>query len=133
MARSPILVVALRINLLVWLFFVSGCTTTVPEYSPSSFRENVTRLVDQKRYKAAIKYLNSVDPVRQCGFDKAGYMAIAEDLIFLPGIEETVYYDKNRDWCIPHTSDAIYHPGWQKAAKAFAERYNQARHAEKID
>ena len=120
----------MRNILFAMLLVCSGCSSTVPEYSPTSFRENVTTLVSKKRYDAAIKYLESADPVRQAEFDKTGYYAIAEDLMFLPGIEETVDYDRDRDWCIPHTSDVIFHRGWHSAAKAFAEKYNLARNAE---
>ena len=116
--------------LFVMLVLCTGCSPAVPDYNPTLFRKHLTKLVSAQRYNAAIQYLESADPAQQSKFDKEGYLAVAEDLIFLPGVEDKVNYEKERDWCFPQTSDVIVHRGWQNAATAFAEKYNLARHAE---
>ena len=66
---------------------------------------------------------------QQVEFDGAGYLAVALDMIFLPGIYPQTNYDPARDWCFPGTQDAIEDAAWQAAAKDFAGRYNFRRDA----
>ena len=47
----------------------------------------------------------------------------------LPGIYPNVEYNRNRDWYIPGTQDAIEDAAWQAAATDFARRYNRRRAA----
>lgn len=120
----------MRLLVLILLVVFSGCSSRVPEYSPETFQADVTDLVSNHRYDAAIRYLERADPERQANFgDGTGYYAVGEDLIVLPGLPDTEYYDRDRDWMFPHTSDAIFHNEWQKAATRFAENYNRARNA----
>ena len=126
----------MRIILVIALAFCSGCSNdspdpeSVPVYDPSTFRTTVSTLVDNNRYSAAVKYLRAAEPKRQAAFDKTGFYAVGEDLIVLPGVKDSIHYDRNRDWFIPHTSDVILHEEWQNAATEFAKAYNTVRNAE---
>jgi hypothetical protein len=109
------------------LLSLGGCAESTPPYSPGSFRTEINRLIQAKRYDVAIAYLRSADPERQAAFDKAGYLAVGEDDIVLPGVDATVRYDRSRDWFMPGTSDAIENEAWQRAATKFATAYNKKR------
>lgn len=96
-------------------------------FRPETFREDVNSLIAQKEYAAATEYLSSANAVQQAQFDKVGYFAVGEDAIVLPGIDPSIIYDRERDWFMPGTSDAIEDITWQQAATTFAEKYNRAR------
>lgn len=96
-------------------------------FRPETFREGVNSLIAQKEYAAATEYLNSANAVQQAQFDKTGYLAVGEDGIELPGVAPSIFYDRERDWFVPGTSDAIEDVSWQNAATEFAERYNRTR------
>jgi hypothetical protein len=96
-------------------------------FRPETFREDVNSLIAKKEYAAATEYLNSVNAAQQAQFDKIGYLAVGEFGIELPGVAPSIFYDRERDWYVPGTSDAIEDVSWQKAATEFAERYNRAR------
>jgi hypothetical protein len=113
--------------LLLPSLFVVGCAESPPPYSPESFRTDIERLIQAKRYALATAYVKSVDPARQAAFDKAGYLAVGEDAIVLPGVDSPIRYDRSRDWFMPGTSDAIEDEAWQRAARKFAAAYNQKR------
>lgn len=109
--------------------FMIGCGD-VPAYQPKTFRTEVEQLIADERYADAARYLQRADPQRQADYDGSGYMAVAEDLILLPGVHPDVYYnDGPDDWEIPGTSDAILDKAWQDAATDFATRYNLIRRA----
>lgn len=117
----------MRTLLSILLFSFLGCASNTPEYSPETFQDDLAKLVAKKRYRTAIKYLAAADPAQQAEFDNAGFYAVGQDMIVLPGMPDTEHYDRNRDWMFPHTSDAIRHMGWQRAATRFAEKYNISR------
>ena len=100
----------------------------LPTYSPLTFRDDVTKLISEKRFNDAVEFINGVDPNRQADHDKAGYFAVAEELIVLPGVYPEVEYDNNRDWEFPGTSDAVESAAWQQAATGFAKSYNLQRY-----
>jgi hypothetical protein len=112
---------------LVIVLLLGGCAESPPRYSPESFRTEIERLIQAKRYDLATAYVRSADPGRQAAFDKAGYLAVGEDDIVLPGVDPKVTYDRSRDWFMPGTSDAIENEAWQRAATKFAAAYNQKR------
>jgi hypothetical protein len=107
----------------------AGCVdmTPVPPYSPVSFRADVTQLIDAQAYRAAVAYLRSASPTAQAAFDGQGYLAVAEDMIVLPGAKGRVDFDPSVDWEFPGTSDAMMDMAWQRAATEFAAAYNRAR------
>jgi hypothetical protein len=113
--------------LLVPLLLVVGCAQSPLPYSPESFRTDVGRFIQAKRYDLATAYVMSADPARQAAFDKTGYLAVGEDEIVLPGVDSPIRYDRSRDWFMPGTSDAIEDKAWQCAATKFAAAYNQKR------
>jgi hypothetical protein len=113
--------------LLPFLLLLGGCAESAPPYFPESFRTEIIRLIQAKRYDVASAYLRSADPARQVEFDKAGYLAVGEDDIVVPGIDANVRYDRSRDWFMPGTSDAVENKAWQRAATHFAAAYNQKR------
>ena len=102
-------------------------TSQAPAYAPATFRADITSLIAEKRYADAIDYLAAADPVRQAEHDGSGYLAVAEDMIVLPGVYPDIDYDRERDWVFPGTSDVIEAAAWQRAATDFAARYNAAR------
>ena len=99
----------------------------VAAFQPETFREDLNSFILRKEYAAATAYLKSADASWQAQFDKAGYLAVGEDWIDLPGVAPPIYYDQERDWFMPGTSDAIEDMAWQQAATEFAEEYNRAR------
>jgi hypothetical protein len=109
------------------LLFLIGCSEPPPAYDPASFRGAVQALIDAKKYGVAVAYLRSADAGRQAVFDEAGYLAVGEDAIVLPGVNAQIRYDRTRDWLMPGTSDAIKNVEWQRAATEFAAAYNRAR------
>lgn len=104
-----------------------GCSETPPPYHPASFRDDLTQLIQARRYDVAIAYVRSANPERQAEFDQTGYIAVAEDLISLPGVHPAITYDRARDWEMPGTSDVVEDEEWQRAATEFASAYNQKR------
>jgi hypothetical protein len=119
-----------------WLFVIVAVTllgceaqpaVTIPAYEPHRFRSHVEKLIAKKDYAAAVIYLESASPEKQARHDVTGFLAIGEDLIFLPGISPPEAFDGGRDWCFPGTQDAIEHDEWQRAATQFALEYNRAR------
>jgi hypothetical protein len=115
---------------LIWpafLLLVGGCSESPPPYSPPSFRSDIERLIEARHYDLATAYVRSADPGRQAAFDKAGYLAVGEDDVVLPGVYPKITYDRSRDWFMPGTSDAIEDLAWQRAATRFAAAYNQKR------
>ena len=99
----------------------------VVAFRPETFREDVNSLIAQKEYAAATEYLKSANAAQQAQFDKTGYLAVGEYGIELPGVAPPIFYDRERDWFVPGTSDAIEDVSWQKAATEFAKRYNRTR------
>ncbi|MDB2685580.1 hypothetical protein N9Y42_00010 [Mariniblastus sp.] len=104
---------------------VSETTFEQPGNSELSFRQHVVRLVSAKRFDDAVSYLKTIDPIEQADADDDGYLAVAEDLIVLPGIYPDIEFDNERDWEFPGTSDVIEHEQWQESATEFATKYNQ--------
>jgi hypothetical protein len=111
-----------------------GCddspSNSVPAYRPETFRDEIGALIQQERYDDAVRYVSAADPVKQAQHDGEGYLAVAEEAIFLPGVESEVFFDRDRDWEFPGTSDVVRDEEWQQAATEFAEQYNQARLSE---
>jgi len=98
------------------------------DYQPETFRSDIERLIESGDYGSATKLVNEADPQTQAHHDGGGYLAVAEDLIYLPGIDSSIFYEPDRDWEIPGTSDAILDRDWQDAATEFASKYNRIRH-----
>lgn len=126
MKRSFRILVCLGIGLLP-LSCTESSSKPLPVYTPETFREDVSALISEQRYEDAVRYLASADPVRQARYDEEGYLAVAEDLIYLPGLEPAVEFDRQRDWEFPGTSDVLQDEDWQNAATDFAEQYNSER------
>lgn len=127
-------------SLLTILLLLAGCSPgepassnatvhsrNVPSYSPETFRAEVTRLIAEKRYEDAVALVERAAPERQVDHDKTGFIAVAEDLIVLPGVFPVIDYDGARDWEFPGASDTVESPPWQDAATDFARRYNLLR------
>lgn len=114
--------------------FLTGCNSSssnsVPAYFPETFRDDIGSLIEQERYDDAVRYLSAADPAKQAQHDANGYLAVAEEMIVLPGVDAGIDFDRNRDWEFPGTSDAVLDTVWQQAATEFAEKYNQARLSE---
>lgn len=115
--------------LLVLVFTLLLYSYSSVEYQPDTFREDLRALIEKKQYRKAIKLLDRVDIQTQLAHDGQGYVLIAEDLIFRPGVPAESSDPEDGDWEIPGTSDAIQNWAWQEAATSFAERYNAARWA----
>jgi hypothetical protein len=114
--------------LLTGMLLLGGCRgmrESPPPYSPESFRTDIKRLIQARRYDLATAYVRSADPARQAAFDKTGYLAVGEDDIVLPGLDPEIRFDRSRDWFMPGTSDAVEDEAWQRAATRFAAAYNQ--------
>ena len=114
------------------ILFLSGCAESgpkiqPPDYRPETFRETVTELIRGGQYDVAVAYLESADPEQQVRYDEAGYIAVAQDLIVLPGVEIDYDRSRERDWVMPGTSDAVESMDWQRAATEFAKAYNLKR------
>jgi hypothetical protein len=103
-----------------------------PLYDPETFREVLTELIAEEKYAVAVAYLAAADPELQAAHDGSGYLAVAEETIFLPGVDEgeVGFFDDSRDWEMPGTSDVVLDEPWQSAATEFAEAYNRIRAAE---
>lgn len=93
---------------------------------PENFRQTIESLIEQERFSDAVSYLEKAAPSIQAKYDKQGYLAVAEDLIVLPGVYPDIEVSAE-DWCFPGTQDAIQDARWQKAATAFATSYNTYR------
>ena len=102
-------------------------TTAPVAYVPATFRADITRFVTAGQFNNATALVNAADVDRQLKFDAAGYLAVGEDMIVLPGVYPNVNYDPKRDWYMPGTQDAIQDGAWQAAATEFAKRYNLQR------
>ncbi len=124
-------------SLLLIVLCTTGCdqspgagttnTSQVPAYSPETFRADIERLIGDRDYSAAVRLLAAADVAQQVKHDESGYIAVAEDMILLPGVYPKIEFDRDRDWQFPGTSDAIEDAEWQNAATDFAFRYNQLR------
>ena len=99
----------------------------IPTYSAESFRAVLTTLISEKRYHAAVAYLRNANPELQTEFDQTGFLAVAQEDIYLPGVDSDIHFDCGRDWEFPGTSDVVENIEWQKSATEFATRYNQHR------
>ena len=102
-------------------------TSTIPEFATSTFRSDVSELIAQNRYIAAVNYIKTADPSVLADYDKVGFLAVGEDLIVLPGVYPGHDYVRDRDWFIPGTSDSVENDAWQNTATEFAARYNRHR------
>lgn len=98
----------------------------VPEYSPNTFRADVTRMIEEKRFVEATAFVKSADPKKQAEFDAADYLAVAGYSSFLPGLDG-ISYERSRDWLFPGTSDVLDDRKWQDTAFEFAKQYNLYR------
>jgi hypothetical protein len=127
MRRLPLIVVLFAVGCAQEADNAGGSAAPPAIYDPATFREEITRLIEAKRYEDAVLLVTAADVNRQAAHDADGYLAVGEDLIALPGAESE--YDPERDWCFPGTQDAIEHAGWQDAATEFAKRYNLRRAA----
>lgn len=108
----------------------SAATRPVLAYTPETFRQTLTALIDAKDYVGATLYVGAADVERQVKHDRSGYLAIGGDQVYLPIVGETSQYDPNRDWYVPGTSDFIEigdQSAWQIAAEEFADQYNRLR------
>ena len=105
---------------------VSTARPDIPVYASDTFRADVTRLIEERRYAVATTFVKSVDPKKQAAFDGAGYLAVAGYLVFLPGLDG-ISYDRSRDWVFPGTSDVLEDGEWQDTAFEFAKQYNLYR------
>ena len=102
-------------------------TQPVPAYAPETFRQTIASLIAAKDYVAAAALARAADVERQLRHDGTGYLAVGGDKIYLPGLGQSLEYDRDRDWYMPGTSDAIEDAAWQSAATEFAKRYNLRR------
>ncbi len=98
-----------------------------PIYSPGSFRTDIECLIFHRNYRAAVQSVKIASVQRQVQHDGTGYLAVAEDMIVLPGVYPAIESDRARDWEFPGTSDVIESAAWQRAATHFAARYNRIR------
>ena len=92
-------------------------------YEPSTFKQELKRLVDDKNYPTAIALLDSAYVDDQINFDGAiQYYAIGGYSITLPGTN--VQFDRERDWYMPGTGCSIDSFLWVERALRFAKLYN---------
>lgn len=98
-----------------------------PEYQPETFRADIETMVRNEQYRDAIRLLAEVDIAVQLDQDEEGYILIAEDLIYRPGMPDEFSFPEDGDWEIPGTSDAVVNEAWQDGATSFARRYNESR------
>jgi hypothetical protein len=109
-------------------------TVVAPLHDPETFREVLTELIADEKYDVAVAYLAAAEPELLASHDGSGFLAVAEEGIFLPGVDEgeVGFYDESRDWEIPGTSDTPTEESepWQAAATDFAAEYNRIRAAE---
>lgn len=98
-------------------------------YDPTTFRDDIARLISATHYRQAVDFVKAADVERQLAADGSGYMGIGYDTILLPGVHPEIEFDGSRDWYVPGTSDAITPETseWQSVASEFAERYNLRR------
>ena len=108
---------------LVYFLWFDG----IPEYQPETFRTDVGEMIQNEQYRDAIRLLSQVDINVQLNHDEEGYLLIAEDLIYRPGVPGEFSFPEDGDWEIPGTSDAVINEAWQDAATSFARRYNESR------
>jgi hypothetical protein len=85
--------------LLLCLLGLCGCSPKKPPvaHDPMTFRVDVALLIAESNYRGAVAMVQAADVERQLAADGAGYMAIGEDAIVLPGIDATIRYDRSRD------------------------------------
>ena len=114
-------------TLLVALLTLVACSDTSTEYRPDTFREDIQQMVENEQHSKAIDLLSSVDLQSQLDHDKRGYLLVAEDLIYRPGVPGEFSFPEDDDWDIPGTSDTNPNKAWQDAATSFASKYNVAR------
>lgn len=120
----------IRIIILLSILALCGCSAsskTSATYDPSTFRADITRLIDARQYRQAVSLVKSADVDRQVAADRNGYMAIGGYSVLLPGLDAKMQYDGTRDWYVPGTSDVIENAEWQSVATDFAKRYNARR------
>ncbi len=101
-----------------------------PVYSPETFRADIEQLIANRDYERAAALLQAADVNGQVNHDAAGYLAVAQYTIFLPGVQDEIEFDRERDWVFPGTSDVTENMAWQNAATEFAARYNTMRASE---
>jgi len=119
--------VAAVLLVIVFTLLLYSCSSVA--YQPDTFREDLRVLIEKEQHRRATKLLDRVDIQAQLAHDGQGYVLIAEDLIYRPGVPEASSDPVEGDWEIPGTSDTNTHQAWQEAAKSFAEQYNAARWA----
>ena len=113
----------LLLVVLVYFVWFDGAS----EYQPETFRADIETMVRNEQYRDAIRLLVQADIDVQLDHDEEGYLLIAEDLIYRPGVPDEFSFPEHGDWEIPGTSDAVINKAWQEAATSFARRYNEAR------
>lgn len=94
------------------------------------FRSTIESLIRDGQYEQATDVLRRMDVsmlVNQAvQANDLRWMAIYEDDLVLPGLDETARITARGDeyWVIPGTSDVLFYPSWQGAATTFAHQYN---------
>ena len=101
--------------------------TPVPVYSPATFCADIESLIADERYDDAVAYVQSADATQQVRYDGGGFLAVGEDMVVLPGVDPSVFFDRDRDYFLRGTQDAIQDWAWQQAATEFAREYNRLR------
>lgn len=104
-----------------------GSDESGAKYDPQTFRAEIARFINSRQFHKATALVRAADVERQVKFDGAGFVAVGEDTIVLPGVDPNVMYGRQRDWYMPGTSDVIQDRTWQAAATKFAKQYNLRR------
>lgn len=105
--------------------------TNEQQYSDiQGVRDNISSLIREQRYSQATNFLLKLDihPLveKSVAIGDLRWMAVYEDTITFPGIDDSVAAGFNRSdyWVMPGTSDAILDLKWQLAATEFSKQYN---------
>ena len=117
------------------VYFASSCTALGcnalsnpprPSYRAETFRADAAALVSSDRYVDAARFVEAADVERQVEYDGGGCLGVYGLGLYAPDVSEA----GGIDWTFPGTSDARINDTedrWNRAATAFAERYNRRR------
>ena len=93
-------------------------------YDPATFKEEIESLIENKEYATAIALLDDCPVDQQIEYEGTEhYFAVAGYAIDIPGTNG--FYERERDWILPGTSDVIKSKQWQDNAFRFAKKYNR--------
>ena len=102
------------------------------QFSPSSFFEDVEKLIGERRYSEALALMLSCNIEKLVEHNPSVFLAVQDFggqngawRTFLPGIDRE--YSKGQDWIIPESSINSDSELWNSMCIVFARKYNQSK------